>query len=115
MHIPESVSRKFGLSLYFDRSGVLSSHCPLCDVVVVGSPAGNHAGTIIGDTQPARPAVVFLRMNALLGIFCPGCLAKPHVIIKIIGYGHYWLRSCAGIGAEGNLDCVKLAYTTISD
>ncbi len=78
VYVPGPVLRIFGLPLDFDRAGVFGSHAPLGDVVMVGAPAGNHTGAISGDSQPARPAIAALGMDALLGICRPRRRAQPH-------------------------------------
>src|SRR4030042_4051593 len=102
VHVPDPVLRIFCLSLDFNRAGVFGTHTPLGDVVVVCSPAGNHAGAVSGDTQPAGPVVILLWMDSLLGVGSPGRRAEPKVVIEIIRYRHR--RLPAGARARAGAD-----------
>ena len=88
VHVPESVLRIFRLPFDLHGSGIFGSHAPLGDIVMVRPPAGNHAGSVVGDPQPAGPAVIFLRMDALFRIRRPGGRAEPHIVIKSVGDRH---------------------------
>src|SRR4030095_13055479 len=51
-----------------DRPGVLGVHGPVSRITVVRPPAGDHPGAKLFAAQPARPAIVGLRMHSLFGV-----------------------------------------------
>lgn len=77
--IKKSSVRKRGSGLDHDGACILCAVAPLCDVVHMGAPSCDHAEAVLLDLEPSRPAVVSLRVHAVLGEWGLRRGAKPMV------------------------------------
>ena len=116
VHIPEAVFWKLRFALNLDRPGVLGAHAPVGDVEMVAAPAGDHAGAVVGNTEPTRPgADAVLGVHACLGIRGPGSRSEPHLVVQVLRHRHLRHRAATRVRAEPDLDRVEFPDPAVPD
>ncbi len=84
-------------------------------VEVVRAPACDHSEAIRLAAKPPRPAIVLLRMNALLGVERAWRRPEPAVVVQVFRHWLFGIVRLRGIDGQANFHAADVTETSTSN